>query len=81
MPSGGKAEAVHSKNRCPEVRGPGDQSEDDQSIRALLNNYESGRPLVLLVDNDYRLFPVNLAAHGYTYVVLGHYWITNAWGG
>ncbi|KAI9461318.1 hypothetical protein BJY52DRAFT_1117206 [Lactarius psammicola] len=76
---GGKAEALHSRNRCLEVRGPGDQLEDDRSVRALLNNYKSGRPLVLLADDNYRLFPFDLTANGYTYVVLGLYWITHAW--
>ncbi|KAH9054277.1 hypothetical protein EDB87DRAFT_115821 [Lactarius vividus] len=76
---GGKAEALHSKNRCLEVRGAGDQLEDDRSVRALLNNYKSGRPLVLLADDNYRLFPFDLTANGYTYVVLGLYWITHAW--
>ncbi|KAH8994050.1 hypothetical protein EDB92DRAFT_1796023 [Lactarius akahatsu] len=76
---GGKAEALHSKNRCLEVRGPGDQLEDDRSVRALLNNYQCGRPLVLLADDNYRLFPFDLTADGYTYVVLGLYWITHAW--
>ncbi|KAF8265233.1 hypothetical protein EI94DRAFT_364661 [Lactarius quietus] len=76
---GGKAEALHSRNRCLEVRGPGDQLEDDRSVRALLNNYECRRPLVLLADDNYRLFPFDLTARGYTYVVLGLYWITHAW--
>ncbi|KAH8992816.1 hypothetical protein EDB86DRAFT_2931004 [Lactarius hatsudake] len=76
---GGKAEALHSKNRCLEVRGPGDQLEDDRSVRALLNNYQCGRPLVLLADDNYRLFPFDLTANGYTYIVLGLYWITHAW--
>ncbi|KAH8978208.1 hypothetical protein EDB83DRAFT_2243118 [Lactarius deliciosus] len=77
---GGKAKALHSKNRRQEVRGPGDQSEDDPSIRALLDNHKCGRPLVLLADDNYRLFPFDLTANGYTYVVLGLYWITHAWG-
>lgn len=76
---GGKAEALHSRNRRLEVQGPGDQLEDDRSVRALLNNYKSGRPLVLLVDDNYRLFPFDLTANGYTYVVLGLYWIAHAW--
>jgi hypothetical protein len=81
VPSGGKAEALHSKNGCLEVREPGDQLEDDRSVHALLNNYASRQPLVLLADDNYRLFPFDLAANGYTYVVLGLYWITHAWGG
>ncbi|KAH9034180.1 hypothetical protein EDB84DRAFT_1251777, partial [Lactarius hengduanensis] len=76
---GGKAKALHSKNGRQEVRGPGDQSEDDPSIRALLDNHKCGRPLVLLADDNYRLFPFDLTANGYTYVVLGLYWITHGW--
>ncbi|KAI0298518.1 hypothetical protein BC826DRAFT_997790 [Russula brevipes] len=76
---GGKAEALHSKNHRIEIQGPGDQSEDDRSVRALLNNYRSGRPLVVLADDNYALFPYDLTANGYTYVVLGLYWIAHAW--
>ena len=54
--------------------------EDDRSVSALLNNYKSGRPLVVLVDDNYALFPFDLAANGYSYVVLGLYWIAHAWG-
>jgi hypothetical protein len=68
------------KNRRLEIQRPADQLEDDRSVRALLNNYRSGRPLVILADSNYALFPYDLAANGYTYVVLGLYWITHAWG-
>jgi hypothetical protein len=68
------------KNRRLEIQRPADQLEDDRSVRALLNNYRSGRPLVVLADSNYALFPFDLAANGYTYVVLGLYWITHAWG-
>ena len=77
---GGKSEALRFINRRKEIQGPGDQLEDDRSVRALLNNYRSGRPLVILADNNYALFPYDLAANGYAYVVLGLYWITHAWG-
>jgi hypothetical protein len=77
---GGKAKALHSKNRSMVLRGPEDQTEDDKSVHALLNNYRSRRPLVLLADDNYKLFPYDLSTDGYTYVVLGLYWITHAWG-
>ena len=77
---GGKSESLHMKNRRLEIQGPTDQLEDDRSVRALLNNYRSGRPLVVLADNNYALFPFDLSADGYTYVVLGLYWIAHAWG-
>ena len=38
------------------------------------------RPLVLLIDDRYALFPYDLATKGYTYVVLGFYHIVHAWG-
>jgi hypothetical protein len=71
---------VRSKHGRLEIQGPEDQLEDDRSVRALLNNYRTGRPLVILADDHYVLFPFNLAAGGYTYVVLGLYWIAHAWG-
>ncbi|KAF8502150.1 hypothetical protein F5888DRAFT_1608345 [Russula emetica] len=76
---GGKSEALHSKNRRSEIQGPGDQLEGDRSVRALLNNYRSRRPVVVFVDDNYALFPFDLTANGYTYVVLGLYWIAHAW--
>ena len=77
---GGKSEALHAKNRRLEIQGPTDQLEDDRSVRALLNNYRSGRPLVVIADNNYALFPFDLSANGYAYAVLGLYWIAHAWG-
>ena len=68
------------KNGRLEIQGPGDQLEDDRSVRALLTNYRSRRPLVLLADNNYALFPFDLVANEYTYIVLGLYWIAHAWG-
>ncbi|KAI0318869.1 hypothetical protein OF83DRAFT_1113395 [Amylostereum chailletii] len=76
---GGKAEAFHTHNGRMEREAATDQSSEDKSVRALLNNYYSRRPLVLLADDKYALFPYDLTAAGYTYVVLGFYWITNAW--
>ena len=57
-----------------------DQLAQDKSVRALLKNYTANRPLVLLADDRYKLFPYNLAAKGCTYVVLGFYCVTHAWG-
>jgi hypothetical protein len=57
-----------------------DQLAQDKSVRALLRTYRDNRPLVLLADDRYKLFPYNLAAKGCTYVVLGFYIITHAWG-
>lgn len=57
-----------------------DQLAQDKSVRALLRNYMEKRPLVLLADDRYKLFPYNLAASDCMYVVLGFYYITHAWG-
>ena len=63
-----------------EISGASHQSSDDKSVRALLNTYRRRLPLVLLADDKYALFPYDLRAEGYTYVVLGYYWIVDAWG-
>jgi hypothetical protein len=57
-----------------------DQVATDKSVSALLNNYRCHRPLVLLVDDKYALFPYDLAGSDVTYAVLGLYQITHAWG-
>ncbi|OCB90685.1 hypothetical protein A7U60_g2120 [Sanghuangporus baumii] len=57
--------------------GSGDQRDHDASVRALLYNYRVGHPLVLLIDDKYAPFPFDL--EGKMYVVLGLYWIVNAW--
>ena len=63
-----------------EIQMAEDQLAQDKSVRALLRNHREKRPLVLLVDDRYKLFPFNLAATRCTYVVLGFYYITHAWG-
>ena len=57
-----------------------DQSINDKSVRALLTNYRESRPLVLLVDDKYALFPIDLGADDVTYAVLGFYTIAHFWG-
>ena len=57
-----------------------DQLAGDKSVRALLNTYRKGKPIVLLADDKYALFPFNLAASGCAYIVLGYYRIVHAWG-
>ena len=58
----------------------GDQSAQDHSVNALLATYKTCRPLVLLIDDKYALFPYDLASMGATYAVLGFFVITHAWG-
>ncbi|EIW63566.1 uncharacterized protein TRAVEDRAFT_161894 [Trametes versicolor FP-101664 SS1] len=76
---GGKAESVHTKAGQHTVREADDQHEEDKSVRALLRTYQMKRPLVLIIDDRYALFPYDLATKGYTYVVLGFYHIAHAW--
>ncbi|EJD02938.1 uncharacterized protein FOMMEDRAFT_107970 [Fomitiporia mediterranea MF3/22] len=53
------------------------QRDKDPSVRALLYNHRSGHPLVLIADDKYVLFPFDLGEK--MYVVLGLYWIVDAW--
>ncbi|CDO69225.1 hypothetical protein BN946_scf185042.g127 [Trametes cinnabarina] len=76
---GGKAESIHNNNGRSELFEADDQREEDKSVRALLRTYHMKRPLVLIIDDRYALFPYDLAAKGYTYVVLGFYHIVHAW--
>lgn len=57
-----------------------DQLAQDKSIRALLNNYRNGRPLALLIDDKYALFPYDLGFKDITYAVLGFYTVAHVWG-
>ncbi|KAH7888686.1 hypothetical protein F5I97DRAFT_1925224 [Phlebopus sp. FC_14] len=76
---GGRAESVLESRGGVRLQPAQDQDATDKSVRALLKNYKEGRPLVLIADDNYALFPYDLAASGYTYVVLGVYWISYAW--
>ncbi|KAI0762103.1 hypothetical protein BD413DRAFT_484945 [Trametes elegans] len=76
---GGKAESVHSKHGHSELLAAADQRENDKSIRALLRTYQMGRPLVLIIDDQYEPFPFDLASKGVSYAVLGFYHIAHAW--
>lgn len=57
-----------------------DQLAQDKSVRALLNNFHHGRPLVLLIDDKYALFPYDLGSKDVTYAVLGFYTVSHVWG-
>ncbi|KII92770.1 hypothetical protein PLICRDRAFT_155572 [Plicaturopsis crispa FD-325 SS-3] len=76
---GGKSESVHSKEGHSVIQQAQDQLANDKSVRALMKNYEDLRPLVLLADDRYSLFPYDLGGHGCAYAVLGFYQITHAW--
>ncbi|KAH9951553.1 hypothetical protein B0H21DRAFT_716501, partial [Amylocystis lapponica] len=76
---GGKAQGSHVEDGKSKAHEADDQLAEDKSVRALLNTYALRLPVVLLIDDKYTLFPYNLGAEGYTYVVLGFYHITHAW--
>ena len=76
---GGKSESRLSRPGYPHKEAE-DQDATDKSVRALLSNFKKKQALVLLVDDKYALFPYGLAASKYTYVVLGFFWISHAWG-
>ncbi|PCH43386.1 hypothetical protein WOLCODRAFT_164397 [Wolfiporia cocos MD-104 SS10] len=76
---GGKAESLHTKDGQITSQEADDQLSEDKSVRALMNTYATGRPLALLIDDRYSLFPYDLAADNYTYVVLGFYRIVHTW--
>ncbi|KAJ7116645.1 hypothetical protein C8R44DRAFT_880003 [Mycena epipterygia] len=56
-----------------------DQKEGDTSVHALLRIYKEGTPLVLLVDDNYPKFPLNLKEKDIYLTVLGFYRIVAAW--
>ncbi|KAG0708360.1 hypothetical protein DFH29DRAFT_892124 [Suillus ampliporus] len=77
---GGKAESFLDYRVGPaRFQQAQDQEATDKSVRALLRSYTDKRPLVLLADDKYALFPFDLGSSGCTYVVLGSYWISHAW--
>ncbi|KAF9501944.1 hypothetical protein BDN71DRAFT_1407155 [Pleurotus eryngii] len=76
---GGKWESQHMTRGQVETHLADDQLAQDKSVRALIANYNSKRPLVLLIDDKYALFPFDLSASGITYAVLGFYFISDYW--
>ncbi|TFK44332.1 hypothetical protein BDQ12DRAFT_730402 [Crucibulum laeve] len=76
---GGKAESSHKAKGHASAQQADDQLAQDKSVRALLRNYRERRPVVLLIDDKYILFPYDLAGQGVTYAVLGYYMIIHAW--
>ena len=79
--SGGKAQSLHSNKGQAKLQEASDQEEGDRSVRALLRTYQMKRPIVLIIDDRYALFPYDLSTKpDCTYVVLGFYHIAHAWG-
>lgn len=71
---------MHSEKGRLSLRPAEDQKSDDKSVRALLKTYQERRPIALVIDDRYALFPYDLSALGVTYAVLGFYMIVDAWG-
>ena len=57
------------------------QSSKDPSVNALVKNWQTKEPLVLIADDKYEHFPFDLTrGKGYAYAVLGYYFIRHYWG-
>ena len=54
------------------------QKEGFHYVSALLETFAAGHPVVLIADSRYAKFPYDLEQ--YMYVILGLYWIVDAWG-
>ncbi|KAH6913886.1 hypothetical protein BKA70DRAFT_1557921 [Coprinopsis sp. MPI-PUGE-AT-0042] len=76
---GGRAESVHSEKGKYTLKEAEDQQASDKSVRALMKTYKERRPIALIIDDRYPLFPLDLASKNVTYVVLGFYMIVHAW--
>ncbi|KAG6920249.1 hypothetical protein DXG01_005018 [Tephrocybe rancida] len=74
---GGKAETTQNYQGKSVTQPADDQLAQDKSIRALLTNYRESRPLVLLIDDKYALFPFELLSKEIAYAVLGFYIISH----
>ncbi|TCD66726.1 hypothetical protein EIP91_001019 [Steccherinum ochraceum] len=73
------ADSLHHKTLADPAPHASDQLAGDKSVRALLKTMELRRPLVLIIDDKYNLFPHDLAGKGCAYAVLGFYRIAYAW--
>jgi hypothetical protein len=71
---------LNSQGKQAGIRMADDQLAQDRSVRALLNNFHTHTPLVLLADDRYALFPYDLSKTGIAYVALGWFLITHTWG-
>ncbi|KAJ7852814.1 hypothetical protein B0H14DRAFT_3450607 [Mycena olivaceomarginata] len=76
---GGKAESARVDRGKVISKNAEDQRADDSSVSSLLENYQRGQPLVLLIDDKYGPFPFDLASRGVYMAVLGFYRIIHAW--
>lgn len=73
-------ENIHSGGGASNITSMGNQEALNVSVKALKQNYQTGTPLVLLVDDQYSRFPYDLSKKKISYAVLGWFTITNSWG-
>lgn len=71
---------MHSEKGKYTLKEAEDQQATDKSVRALMKTYKERRPIALVIDDRYPLFPLDLASKDVTYAVLGFYMIVHAWG-
>ncbi|KAJ7752927.1 hypothetical protein B0H16DRAFT_1545390 [Mycena metata] len=75
---GGKADSSRTRRGHVTNITADDQRVDDLSVRALMNNYRTGQPIVLLIDDKYGPFPFDLAGHNVYMAVLAEYQPSNS---
>ncbi|KAJ7613361.1 hypothetical protein DFH06DRAFT_1014905, partial [Mycena polygramma] len=78
--AGGKAQTSRTHRGQLITRPAADQRPNDIPVKALMHNYHQGIPLVVLIDDRYPFFPLDLAKSGVYMTVLGFYRIIHAWG-
>ncbi|KAJ7034402.1 hypothetical protein C8F04DRAFT_573004 [Mycena alexandri] len=76
---GGKADSSRIQRGHVTNITADDQRLDDLSVRALMNNYRTGQPIVLLIDDKYGPFPFDLVGRNVYMAVLGFYRIIHTW--
>ncbi|KAJ7486545.1 hypothetical protein FB451DRAFT_771205 [Mycena latifolia] len=76
---GGKAASSRTQGGQTTSKAADDQRAHDLSVRALNETYHRDQPLVLLIDDKYRLFPWDLGSRDVYMAVLGFYKIVHLW--
>ncbi|KAJ7581225.1 hypothetical protein C8J56DRAFT_794470 [Mycena floridula] len=79
---GGKSESVSDSKKQPKgskKKSDDDQLSQDKSVRALIANHHQRKPIALIIDERYALFPYDIGLKDISYAVLGMYTITHVW--
>ncbi|KAJ7698116.1 hypothetical protein B0H17DRAFT_1051168 [Mycena rosella] len=76
---GGKSASSRTQNGQTTNKAADDQRAHDISVRALIETYRKNQPLVLLIDDKYRLFPFDLGSRDVYMAILGFYKIVHLW--